>query len=119
METMKEAAVSEQETAPAAETETATEKKGRKTKAQAATEDQHAGLVPIRLFKDGGKYKDDVFVAVNGRGFQIKRGETVWVPPCVAEVLEQSMAQDDATADLIERESDAFAAEVKARGLGL
>ena len=45
-------------------------------------------LVPIRLFKDNDKYKDDVFVAVNGRSFQIKRGETVQVPAYVAEVLE-------------------------------
>ena len=36
-------------------------------------------LVPIRLFKDNDKYKDDVFVAVNGRSFQIKRGETVTI----------------------------------------
>ena len=72
-------------------------------------------LVPIRLFKD--KYKDDVFVAVNGRSFQIKRGETVQVPAYVAEVLEQSMAQDNATANLIERESSAYAAEAKARNI--
>ena len=74
-------------------------------------------LVPIRLFKDNGKYKDDVFVAVNGRSFQIKRGETVQVPAYVAEVLEQSMAQDNATANLIERESSAYAAEAKARNI--
>ena len=72
-------------------------------------------LVPIRLFKDNDKYKDDVFVAVNGRSFQIKRGETV--PAYVAEVLEQSMAQDNATANLIERESSAYAAEAKARNI--
>ena len=74
-------------------------------------------FVPIRLFKDNDKYKDDVFVAVNGRSFQIKRGETVQVPAYVAEVLEQSMAQDNATANLIERESSAYAAEAKARNI--
>lgn len=74
-------------------------------------------LVPIRLFKDSDKYKDDVFVAVNGRSFQIKRGETAQVPAYVAEVLEQSMAQDNATANLIERESSAYAAEAKARNI--
>ena len=73
--------------------------------------------MPIRLFKDGDKYKDDVFVAVNGRSWQIRRGETVMVPDYVAEVLEQSMAQDTATANLIERESSAYAAEAKARNL--
>ena len=74
-------------------------------------------LVPIRLFRDGDKYKDDVFVAVNGRSWQIRRGETVMVPDYVAEVLEQSMAQDNATANLIERESSTYAAEAQARNL--
>ena len=74
-------------------------------------------LVPICLLKDNDKYKDDVFVAVNGRSFLIKRGETVQVPAYVAEVLEQSMAQDNATANLIERESSAYAAEAKARNI--
>ena len=32
--------------------------------------------------------KDDVYVCVNGKSFQIKRGETVEVPDYVAEVLE-------------------------------
>lgn len=83
----------------------------------AAPKRREDNLVPIRLFKDGDKYKDDVFVAVNGRSFQIKRGETVQVPAYVAEVLEQSMAQDNATANLIERESSAYAAEAKARNI--
>ena len=109
METMKDPAVSEQETVP--------EKKTERAKAQAVPAAEGEELVPIRLFKDGGRYKDDVFVAVNGRSFQIRRGETVRVPVYVAEVLEQSMAQDDATADLIERESSAYAAEAKARNI--
>lgn len=74
-------------------------------------------LVPIRLFKDNNKYKDDVFVAVNGRSFLIKRGETVQVPACVAEVLEQSMDQDSRTAALIDRQSGDFAAEARSRKL--
>lgn len=73
--------------------------------------------VPFFLFKDNDKYKDDVFVAVNGRSFQIKRGETVMVPRYVAEILEQSMAQDQATANLIERQSDEYAAEAARLGL--
>ena len=84
---------------------------------EAVEKDSGAELVPIRLFKDNDKYKDDVFVAVNGRSFQIKRGETVTVPAYVAEVLEQSMAQDNATANLIERQSGDYAAETRARGI--
>lgn len=32
--------------------------------------------------------KDDVYVAINGKSYLIKRGETVEVPEAVAEVLE-------------------------------
>lgn len=74
-------------------------------------------LVPIRLFRDNDKYKDDVFVAVNGERIQIKRGETVLVKKKFADVLEQSMQQDMATASLIDRESSQYAEEAKARGL--
>ena len=73
--------------------------------------------VKIRLFKDNERYKDDVFVAVNGRSYQIKRGEEVEVPACVAEVLERSQHQDEATAWMMERESSSFTA--KARELGV
>lgn len=61
--------------------------------------------VRIKLFKDNSKYKDDVFVGVNGKGWLIKRGIPVEVPEIVAEVLEQSALQDESTAMLIERES--------------
>lgn len=71
-------------------------------------------LVPIRLFKDNERYKDDVFVAVNGRSFQIRRGETVMVPGYVAAVLEQSMDQDASTAKLMSQESAQFEAQAKA-----
>lgn len=36
--------------------------------------------------------KDDVYVCVNGKSFQIKRGETVEVPEYVAEVLQNKEA---------------------------
>lgn len=48
----------------------------------------------IRLFKDNERYRDDVFVSVNGRTFQIKRGVEVQVPRYVQEVLDNSMSQD-------------------------
>ena len=124
MAAKKEAAANEQQATtqatPAAEAEDIIAKA--KAEAAAIVAEAHAApkpndLVPIRLFKDNDKYKDDVFVAVNGRSFQIKRGETVQVPAYVAEVLEQSMAQDNATANLIERESSAYAAEAKARNI--
>lgn len=74
-------------------------------------------LVPVRLFKDNDRYKDDVFVAVNGERIQIKRGETVMIKKKFADVLQQSMDQDTATANLIDAESSRYQAEAKARGL--
>lgn len=50
----------------------------------------HERKVKIKLFLDGDKYKDDVFVGVNGRTYLIKRGVEVEVPESVAKVLEDS-----------------------------
>ncbi|MFW5651964.1 MAG: hypothetical protein ACOCNC_11420 [Acetivibrio ethanolgignens] len=60
-------------------------------------------MVTIRLFKDNGKYKDDVFVGVNDKRYQIKRGIEVEVPRFVAEVLENSQKQDDETMEYISK----------------
>ena len=35
----------------------------------------------IRLFSDGGKYKGDLFVSVNGVNYQLQRGKNIEVPP--------------------------------------
>ena len=51
-------------------------------------------MVKIHLFKDNKNYNGDVFVAVNGRTFQIQRGVDVEVPECVAEVLRNSESQN-------------------------
>ena len=45
--------------------------------------------VKIRIPKEFAS-QDDVFVSVNERTWLIKRGETVEVPECVAEVLANS-----------------------------
>lgn len=50
-------------------------------------------MVEIELFKDNDKYKNDVFIQVNGKSMQIKRGVRVKVPKAFAEVLENSEAQ--------------------------
>lgn len=81
-----------------------------KTKQAAAEAPVEAGeeLVSVRLFKDNDKYKGDVFVAVNGQSVLIRRGERVAIKKKFAEVLEQSLDQDQRTAGLIERESRAY-----------
>lgn len=56
----------------------------------------------VKLFKDNDKYKDDVFVAVNGENCVIKRGERVQIKRKFAEVLDNSEHQDYETSKLIE-----------------
>ena len=66
-------------------------------------------LVEVKLFKDNNKYKDDVFVSVNGENCVIKRGEKVKVKRKFAAVLDNSDMQDYETILLIEKKSSEFA----------
>ena len=66
-------------------------------------------LVEVKLFKDNNKYKDDVFVSVNGENCVIKRGEKVMIKRKFAEVLDCSDLQDYETSKLIEKKSSEFA----------
>ena len=72
-----------------------------------ASQDVEAYLneyVAIKLFRDNDRYRDDVYVAVNGRNCVIKRGEWVKVKRKFALVLDQSEIQDMKTAELLEAE---------------
>lgn len=62
-------------------------------------------LVSVKLFKDTGKYKDDVFVGCNGETIAIKRGERVDIKRKFAEILDNSEHQDYETAQMIEQKS--------------
>ena len=62
--------------------------------------------VDIELFRDGDRYKDDVFVAVGGENCLIRRGEPVRIKRKFALALEQSRRQDIAAAALIAAESN-------------
>jgi len=62
-------------------------------------------LVEVKLFKDTGKYKDDVFVGCNGESIAIQRGERVKIKRKFAEILDNSEHQDYETAQLIEQKS--------------
>ena len=78
-------------------------------KAKAEREAYWNELVEVKLFKDNNKYKDDVYVAVNGENCVIKRGEKVKIKRKFAEVLEMSDLQDYETSLLIEKKSSEFA----------
>lgn len=49
--------------------------------------------VKFRLFKDSGKYQDDVFVGVNGKAYIVKRGVDVELPRSVYNVLKDAEEQ--------------------------
>ena len=57
--------------------------------------------VDLLLFQDGERYRDDVFVCVNGETCLVKRGETVRIRRKFADVIRQSMEQDAAAARYI------------------
>lgn len=65
-------------------------------------------LVEVKLFKDNDKYKEPVFVGVNGETVAIERGVRVQIKRKFAEVLDNSDKQDYETAKLIERKTDEF-----------
>lgn len=63
-------------------------------------------LVEVKLFKDTGKYSDDVFVSVNGVGMIVPRGKTVKIPRKYAIALKQSQHQASASAKHQEKLAD-------------
>ena len=73
--------------------------------------------VMIRLFKDDSRYKDDLFVAVNGDNCVIKRGVWVKVKRKFALVIDQSLIQDQTTGDYMDGKAREFAKESVARNI--
>jgi len=59
-----------------------------------STKDYYNELVCVKLFKDNNKYKDDVFVSVNGVGMIVPRGVEVKIPRKYAEALQNSEQQN-------------------------
>jgi len=82
-----------------------------------AQEDWLNEYVEIRLFKDNEKYKDDVYVAINGKNCVIRRGVWTRIRRKFALLLDQSEIQDLRTAELMEREAGRFAGESRRRGV--
>lgn len=78
-------------------------------KAKAEEEAYWNEPVKVKLFKDNNKYKDDVYVCVNGENCVIKRGVEVEVKRKFAHVLDNSDMQDYETSLLIEQKSSEFA----------
>ncbi len=77
----------------------------------ATPEEQKEPTEKIFLFKDDSTYKDDLFVSVNGRNFQIQRGVEVEVPACVAEVIRNSDRQKQLAEQRLEKLAEQFIKE--------
>ncbi|MFI3169802.1 MAG: hypothetical protein R3Y06_07655 [Faecalibacterium sp.] len=101
-------AATEETTTVAAKATKAKQSKAAKasTSEESAAKPTKRAPVRIKLFKDNDRYKSDVFVSVNGRNYQIRRGVEMEVPAEVAEVLEHSQTQDEITARRIEQASE-------------
>ena len=94
-----------------ARTKTATPEENVILEEAAAPEEQKEPTEKIFLFKDDGAYKDDLFVSVNGRNFQIQRGVEVEVPACVAEVIRNSDRQKQLAERRLEKLAEQFIKE--------
>ena len=73
--------------------------------------------VAVKLFRDNDRYRDDVYVAVNGHNCIIKRGEWVKIKRKFALVLDQSEIQDMKTAAMLEAEQQRYRELESADGL--
>ena len=64
--------------------------------------------VVVTLFKDADRYKDDLFVGLNGVGLNIKRGEPVKIKRKFARVIEESQIMDVQTSNAIIKAVEQF-----------
>ena len=68
------------------------------TAADVAEDDGYVDHAP--LFRDGERYKNPLNVTINGVKYSVPRGVPLRLPKVVAEVIDQSIAQDAYAAEL-------------------
>lgn len=51
-------------------------------------------FVKVRLFRDEYRYKDPLYVAINGKNWLIQRGVEVELPKYVADFIERQMSEE-------------------------
>ena len=76
--------------------------------ADAARENWLEERVEIKLFKDNGRYRDDVFVSVNGDHIRIRRGVPVMIRRKHALLLDQSELQAMKAADFSQSKQEEY-----------
>ena len=73
--------------------------------------------VTIQLFKDGKDYKDDLFISVNNKRWQIKRGLPVTVPRKVMLLIADSEIQSIKAAEYSDEKQNEYQKAVDANML--
>lgn len=58
----------------------------------------------VKLFRDEYRYKDPLYVSINGKNWVIVRGEPVKLPKYVAKFIEQQMATEAAIWERVAKE---------------
>ena len=81
--------------------------------------DEGEEYVYVELFKDNGRYKDDVLVCVNGESCQIKRGVRVRIKRKFLWAIQNQMRQDANTANMIQEMHEALDDAARANGVKL
>ena len=64
--------------------------------------------VRIRLFKDEYRYKQPLYVSINGKNWLIKRGVEVEVPKYVADFISQLEAEDQRIWEKVAKEEEQY-----------
>ena len=88
---------------PVKEEKLETEVTEEENKGEAQAADDPYRMVKVKLFRDNNMYKEAMYVAVNGRDYLVPRGVEVELPAYVAEVIENSIRQDEKNADRLMR----------------
>ena len=64
--------------------------------------------VKVKLFRDEYRYKQPLYVAINGRNWLIKRGVEVTLPKYVADFIEQQMREESAIWERVAKEEQEY-----------
>lgn len=71
--------------------------------------------VCVEVFRDNDKYKDDVFLQINGENCVIQRGKPVWIKRKFALLLDQSKIASYKAAQFQDKQAEELE-KIKARG---
>lgn len=81
--------------------------------------DEGEEYVEVELFRDNGRYKDDVLVCVNGESCQIQRGVRTKIKRKFFWAIQNQMRQDKATSIMLAKMHDDFDAAARANNVNV